>query len=83
MNQSQLQCKAMLDHMKKHGSITTKDIQVKLGICSPTWRWHELKEAGYQFGWRWTKMKTRYGERKVKVKEYHITRIPPHSIYED
>lgn len=82
MNGTQLQCKAIIAHIRQHGCITNKDITNKLGCGSAARRWTDLKDYGYEFGFYWKDVKTRYSTKPARVKAYYINATPINSIYE-
>ena len=59
----------LLKHFKSGKSITTLQAH-REGITSLSKRICELQELGHEFDKKWKKVRTRYGNGKVRVKEY-------------
>lgn len=56
------QCELIVQYMTEHGSITTLDAFLDLGITRLASRIHDLKEAGYCIQAENIKVKNRNGE---------------------
>lgn len=56
------QTERVLDYMRRHGSITTLDAILDLGVLRLASRISELKKDGYTIKRDWVKVKNRFGE---------------------
>lgn len=56
------QTERVLDYMRRHGSITTLDAILDLGVLRLASRISELKKDGYTIKRDWMKVKNRFGE---------------------
>jgi len=85
MTGTKLQCKAIIKWIREKGYITNKEITSRtgLGCGSATRRWTDLKDYGYEFGWYWKEVPTRYSDKPSRVKCYFINATPINSIYEE
>lgn len=63
------QCEMIVHYMNEHGSITTLDAFLDLGITRLASRIHDLKEAGFRIETETIKVKNRHGE-PCKVARY-------------
>lgn len=60
-----------LEYMREHGSITSFEADIHLGIISFPKRILELKKMGYYITSKFEKVENRFGE-KVKAKRYFL-----------
>ena len=56
------QTERVLDYMRRHGSITTLDAMLDLGVLRLASRISELKKAGIPIKRDWMKVTNRHGE---------------------
>lgn len=56
------QTERVLDYMRRHGSITTLDAILDLGVLRLASRISELQKAGVPIKRDWMKVKNRFGE---------------------
>lgn len=68
MNQKQ----RIIEYIRSHGSITTKQAVDDLGILRPGARISELRRQGYDIGSKTEEGENRYGE-KVRYNRYFLT----------
>ena len=61
-NERPTQVTRVLEHLKKHGSITTYDAFVKYGITRLSARIFEIRELGYEIKTKVVTGKDRYNE---------------------
>lgn len=64
-----------IDYMRKHGSITSLEASIDLGIQSFPKRICEMKQRGYLIGSIWEKGIDRRGK-KFRAKRYYIIASP-------
>lgn len=67
MNQRQM----VLQYIHEHGSITSYEAYIDLGITQLATRIKELKEEGYQFSYTWITKKNRY-DKPIRFKKYKL-----------
>lgn len=61
----------IIEHIKKHGSITSFEAYMDLGITQLATRISELKEKGYEFETEWITKKNKDGA-VVSFKKYYL-----------
>lgn len=59
----------VLEHLQRHGSITTWDSFELYGITRLSAKIYNLKKTGYNFDCEWIKKRNRYG-RMIEFKKY-------------
>lgn len=65
------QTERVLDYMRRHGSITTLDAMLDLGVLRLASQISELKKAGVPIKRDWMKVKNRFGE-ECSILRYSI-----------
>jgi hypothetical protein len=65
------QTERVLAYMRKHGSITQREADRKLGVLRLPSRINELKKEGYIITGKMEAVKNRYGE-KCYIKRYRV-----------
>lgn len=76
------QCKAIVDYMREHGSISNNEAVIKLGIGRLQARISDLRSAGHLYGLEegeyiettMTEFENKYTGRKGKYAEYSIVK---------
>ena len=63
------QCKDLLEYMRVHDSITSREAQDELGIWRLAARICDLKKAGHHFEYEWVTFTARNG-RTGRIKRY-------------
>lgn len=65
------QCEQIIDYLKDHVGITTKEVMEELGVYRLASRIHDLKEEGYEFEKITREERNRYGK-KTTFTEYRL-----------
>ena len=65
----------ILNYMKLHGSITTRESVIELGIMCPWKRFEELRRDGERITSTWETGQNRYGE-ECRFKRYYLVTEP-------
>lgn len=72
MTSNHSQCMRMIEYMKEHGSVTTLEAVIKLGILSPTKVICDIrKRYGFGINKETLTVTNRYGE-NVRIKRYSL-----------
>lgn len=66
-----IQANRIIEYMRSHGSITTKEAMTELGVLRLASRIHELRSSGYNIGDVYLNVHDRYGN-ETRVKKYFI-----------
>ena len=74
-NKRPSQVKKAIAYMQVHGSITSREAFIKLGIMSFHKRICEMREYGIITGYKWESGVTEEGQ-PYRVKRYHIVAMP-------
>ncbi len=64
------QCERILKYMNEHGSITTLEAFIDMGITRLSGRIHDLRQKGYNIKSEWIDVTNRYGETVTCCKYY-------------
>ena len=64
----------VMDFIERHGSITSRDAIIDLGVMDLPKRICELQDAGIKFDKKWETSKNRYGE-SVTYKRYSLAEV--------
>lgn len=67
------QCVRVLDYIREHDGITSKQAFSEIGVARLSSRIFDLKEQGYPIYDEWITVRNRYGE-KCRVKQFRLGR---------
>lgn len=70
-NKREVQVDRAISYMREHGSLTSYEAVMELGIMSFPKRVCEMKERGFYIATKWENLINRYGK-KIKVKRYFL-----------
>ena len=68
-----------LAYLREHGSITSFEADIRLGIISFPKRILELKQMGFYITSKFEKVENRFGE-MVKAKRYYLIEEPKEAV---